>query len=182
MSAYDIKRWDAVTGNNIVKQPMIYIKPDETFLSFVRANKFAVMCEISGTGMNYDHKAGSSVLIPGIVSRSSVVPNCRPNYYAATSYYVVRLLAPWIGYPNKNLGQVKFFGMKEGMDTKLNNRDDIPKVRRIPRPSNTQSPRSTATSSNTNSSPDRGKIVLIVLCIVLLVILVSWFLYRILKR
>ena len=119
MSAYKIKRWDAVTGNNVLKRPMIYIKPDETFLSFARANKFAVLCEISGTGMNYDHKPGSPVKIPGIVSRSAMVPNCRPNYYAETEYYVVTLLAPWIGYPHKSMGSVKFFGLEAGMPTQV---------------------------------------------------------------
>ena len=119
MSAYKIKRWDAVTGNNILKRPMIYIEPDETFLSFARANKFAVLCEISGTGMNYDHEPGSPVLIPGVVSRSAVVPNCRPNYYAETEYYVVVLLAPWIGYPSKSMGQVKFFGLEAGMPAQI---------------------------------------------------------------
>ena len=114
-----------------MKQPLIYIKPDEAFLSFVRANKFAVLCEISGTGMNYDHQPGSSVLIPGVVSRSSVVPNCRPNYYAATEYYVVRLLAPWIGYPNKNLGQVKFFGLEEGMPAQIPPKKDTKKQKKI---------------------------------------------------
>ena len=131
MSAYEIRRWDAVTSNNIVKQPLIYILPDEAFLSFVRANKFAVLCEISGTGMNYDHQPGSSVLIPGVVSRSSVVPNCRPNYYAATEYYVVRLLAPWIGYPNKSLGQVKFFGLEAGMPAQIPPKKDTKKKKKI---------------------------------------------------
>tara|TARA_B100001059_G_scaffold228649_1_gene260080 strand:- start:7844 stop:8353 length:510 start_codon:yes stop_codon:yes gene_type:complete len=119
MSAYKIKRWTAVTSDNILKRPMFYIEPDEAFLSFVRANKFAVLCEISGTGMDYDHKPGSSVLIPGIVNRSAVVPNSRPNYYAKTGYYTVTLLAPWIGYPSKNMGQVKFFGLEEGMPAQI---------------------------------------------------------------
>ena len=119
MSAYKIKRWDAVTGDNILKRPMIYIEPDETFLSFVRANDFAVYCEISDTGMNYDSKQGNQLMIPGAVNRSAVVPNCRPNYYAETEYYVITLMAPWIGYPSKNMGQVKFFGTKAGMPTQI---------------------------------------------------------------
>lgn len=149
MSAYKIRRWDAVTSDNIMKQPLIYIKPDDAFLSFVRANKFAVLCEISGTGMNYDHQPGSSVLIPGVVSRSSVVPNCRPNYYAATEYYVVRLLAPWIGYPNNSLGQVKFFGLEQGMPVQLPPKKDTNKEKKkmSPAPKNLVN----------DAAPEKGK-------------------------
>jgi hypothetical protein len=70
------------------------------------------MCEISGTGMGYD----TTVKIPGVVNRSSDVPNCRPNYYKKTGQYVVTLDCPWVGYPPKNNGIVKFFGLKEKMD------------------------------------------------------------------
>lgn len=151
MSAYKIERWDAVTGNNILKRPMIYIKPDETFLSFARANKFAVLCEISSTGMDYDHNPGSQVLIPGVVSRSAVVPNCRPNYYAETEYYVITLLAPWIGYPSKNMGQVKFFGLEAGMPAQIPPKKKKPvKPRRSApsRPSKTEAPKDGMSKKN----------------------------------
>ncbi len=119
MSAYEIKRWDAVTDDNILKRPMIYIEPDDAFLQFARANKFAVLCEISGTGMNYDHTPGSQVKIPGVVNTSAIVPNCRPNYYSQNKYYVITLLAPWIGYPHKSMGTVKFFGLEAGLPKQL---------------------------------------------------------------
>jgi hypothetical protein len=125
MSAYEIKRWDAVTGNNIRKFPMIYVEPDDSFLSFARANDFAVMCEISGTGMScYDSDPHNPAKIPGVVSRSSVTPNCRPNFYDKTEYYVVTLLTPWMGYPSKSRGNVKFFGMKQGMLTEIPQQKD----------------------------------------------------------
>ena len=182
MQAYKIERWDAVTGNNIMKQPMIYIKPDDAFLTFVRANKFAVLCEISGTGMNYDHQPGSSILIPGVVSRSAIVPNCRPNYYAATEYYVVRLLAPWIGYPNKNLGHVKFYGLEEGMPAQIpdpgkkkKNNKILPKI--LPKNRHTSS-----TADNTNDSNNTGKIILIVLGVLALLLILVVGVYHIIKR
>jgi len=112
MSEYDIEKWGVVTNDNVRKTPIIYVKPDKTFLEFARANEFSVMCEISGTGMGYD----TTVKIPGVVNRSSDVPNCRPNYYKKTGQYVVTLDCPWIGYPPKNNGVVKFFGLKEKMD------------------------------------------------------------------
>ena len=107
---YKIERWDVITTNNIDKIPMIYIKPDEKFLQFVRDNKFAVLCTIQGTGTKYDSCPSK---IPGLVSRSSEIPNCRANYYDKTGYYVITLLAPWFGYPSKDLGVVTFFGMEE---------------------------------------------------------------------
>ena len=112
MSEYDIEKWGVVTNDNVRKTPIIYVKPDKTFLEFARANEFSVMCEISGTGMGYD----TTVKIPGVVNRSSDVPNCRPNYYKKTGQYVVTLDCPWVGYPPKNNGIVKFFGLKEKMD------------------------------------------------------------------
>jgi len=112
MSQYKIERWDAVMfGNSISKVPMIYIKPDVEFLEFVRENNFAVICEIQGTDMMYDGK-----LIPGVVDKSCFVPNCRPNYYEKTGYYVITLVANWDGYPHPDkLGTAIFKGLKGKM-------------------------------------------------------------------
>jgi len=167
MSAYKIQRWDAVTANNVLKRPMIYVKPDTAFLSFVRANQFAVLCQISGTGMDYDHIPGSSVKIPGIVSKSSVVPNCRPNYYAATEYYVITLLAPWIGYPSKNLGEVKFFGLKEGIRTQLPAKKEKPSNPQLQKPLQLFTPKSKSGSSSKNK---KSIIIGIIATVVLLAI------------
>jgi hypothetical protein len=171
MSAYTIKRWNAVTENNILKRPMIYIEPDPTFLTFVRANNFAVLCEISGTGMNYD-----SVQIPGVVSRSSLVPNCRPNFFEATGYYTVTLLAPWIGYP-KNLGQVKFFGLEAGMPAQISApKKDVKKskvVEKIPVKTKT---------SNKEEEMSKKKKIIIGTSIGVLLIIAIVVLYLIFKR
>ena len=95
MSEYKIERWDVVMFNNsLTKVPMIYIKPDLTFLEFARNNNFAVACEISGTETVYDGK-----IIPGVVDKSYNVPNCRPNFYEKTGFYVITLWANWYGYP-----------------------------------------------------------------------------------
>ena len=118
-AAYKIERWDAVMfGNYLRKIPMIYIKPDETFLEFARNNNFSVLCEISDTGMNYDTKSGNK--IPGIINQSGSIPNCRPNFFEKTGLYVISLLSPWIGYPSKNsLGTVKFFGLDKGIKKQI---------------------------------------------------------------
>lgn len=114
MSNYRIHRWDVVmSGSSNVQAPMIYLEPDTTFLQFVRENNFAVVCTISGTGTVYDGKQ-----IPGVVSQSADVPSCRPNFYAKTGLYVVRLWANWYGYPHPDkLGMVAFSGLKGGTNT-----------------------------------------------------------------
>ena len=109
MSNYSIMRWDAVisstNSNNYV--PMIYIKPDKDFLQLIKRNKNVIKADISGTNMIYDLKP-----IAGIVSPSSLTPNCRPNYFDKTGYYVVTLVSNWYGYPDPQyLGNVKFSGL-----------------------------------------------------------------------
>jgi len=108
MSKYEIKRWDVVMfDNSITKVPMIYVKPDLTFLEFIKSNNYAVMCEIEGTGTVYDGKK-----IPGVVDKSCFVPNCRPNFFDKTGYYVITLHASWYGYPEPHkLGLVSFAGI-----------------------------------------------------------------------
>lgn len=114
MSLYKINRWDVVMfGNSTTKVPMIYIKPDLTFLEFARENNFALMCEINGTDTIYDGKK-----IPGVVDKSCHVPNCRPNFCDKTGFYVISLWADWHGYPNVGKeGTVRFSGMKAPEDT-----------------------------------------------------------------
>lgn len=114
MSLYKIERWDVVMFKNSSSQvPLIYIKPDLTFLEFAQANNFAVMCEISDSGTEYDGK-----LIPGVVDKSCNIPNCRPNFFDKTGYYVITLNANWYGYPAPNkLGNVKFSGFKQVNNT-----------------------------------------------------------------
>lgn len=110
MSEYKIERWDAVIfgENSTRKVPVIYFKPDEAFLEFAKNHNWTVMAEINGTGLMYDGKQ-----IPGTVDQSSRIPNCRPNYFARTGYYVVSLESFWYGYPEPDkLGTVKFYGMK----------------------------------------------------------------------
>lgn len=117
MSNYEIKRWDGVLVND-QKVPMIYIKPDLTFVDFVRSNNYRIVCEINDTGTKYDGKK-----VYGNVSKSSTSPNCRPNFYNKTGLYVVTLISNWYGYPpdlNK-LGNARFFGINSSLDNKEKN-------------------------------------------------------------
>jgi hypothetical protein len=116
MSSYKIHRWDAViSGNSIHQRPMIYIKPDISFMEFIEENDFKVICEIEGTNMPYDnHK------ILGFVDKSCRVPNCRPNFFAQTNYYVVTLTSDWHGYPTEeNMGVVKFYALSKGVSNTI---------------------------------------------------------------
>lgn len=110
MSSYKIHRWDAVlSGNSNDKRPMIYIKPDTSFVEFAKKNNFKIVCQISGTNLPYD-----GVKIVGMVNRSCDSPSCRPNFYNQTGYYVVTLLSDWYGYPTETkMGEVKFYGLPE---------------------------------------------------------------------
>jgi hypothetical protein len=108
MTEYAIKRWDAVmVGKSITKFPVIYVEPDTEFIEFIRSNNYAVICEINGTDTIYDGKK-----IPGVVDKSSNIPNCRPNYFEKTGYYVITLYGTWNGYPTPDkLGTVVFKGL-----------------------------------------------------------------------
>ena len=99
MSSYEIHRWDAITSNNMVKYPLIYIKPDDT--TNVTTN---VVCKISGTNMEYDER-----MINARVSKIASIHSCSPNYSIASHYYTITLIVPWIGYPSSN-GSVEIVG------------------------------------------------------------------------
>lgn len=97
----EIVRWDPVSFNNIIKNPMIYVKPTETFLTAARDSKFLLRCMVTGSGSMYDN-----VDVIGVVRQSSIMPNCRPNFFQTTGLYTITLLGPWGGYP-PNMGHVK---------------------------------------------------------------------------
>ena len=115
MTEYKIERWDGVMyGNNLTPQPMIYIKPDLSFLEFVKANDYKVKVIIKETGI----KLYDNFLIEGIVQTSASTPSCIPNYFNETGYYVITLLNPWMGYPNKdNLGTCTIYGENDKIIT-----------------------------------------------------------------
>ena len=93
----------------IIKTPMIYINPDPAFMTFVRANNFKVYVNIKGTGMKYD-----TSIIPGVVNQSSIIPNCRPNFFNKNGYYIITLDCGWYGYPDPDrLGYVSIQGFTE---------------------------------------------------------------------
>lgn len=112
MTSYQIQRWDAITQDNVIIKPIIYIKPDVPFLEFVKVNNYAVICEISGTGTIYDGRK-----IAGIVDKSCFIPNCRPNFCEKTGLYIITLAADWYGYPDASTpGTVKIYGLVKPND------------------------------------------------------------------
>jgi hypothetical protein len=106
MAEYQIKRWDVVLVND-QRVPMIYIKPDLDLVEFLRKNNFKVIVKIKNTDTVYDNKD-----IQAVVNLSANVPNCRPNFYDQTGYYVAILNSSWNGYPNPDkLGSASFYGV-----------------------------------------------------------------------
>lgn len=99
MWTYSVARWDAVlpTKDGEVTYPMIYVVPDQDFIKYAELNQNALPITISGTDSEYD---GHSTI--GIIHNSGFYPNYRPNFYNTTKYYVIVLMAPWLGYPPKN--------------------------------------------------------------------------------
>jgi hypothetical protein len=151
-------------GNNNAKVPMIYVKPDTTFLDFIRKNNYAVVCEIEGTGTIYDGKQ-----IPGVVDKSSYVPNCRPNFFEKTGLYVVTLYSNWYGYPNVGMnGEVKFLGLKAADPPR--NSEKV-KNNPVPRPASTASPTGFKASQ-----------IYLISAVVLSIILILFMLYRLIKN
>ena len=125
-SSYPIKRWDVVMfGSSITKVPVIFVKPDDLFLAFAHKNDYAVLATISGTNTIYDGKT-----IPGIVDKSSKVPNCKPNFFKKYGLYVVSLHAGWHGYPSPDkLGSVTFSGLKSVTENDIKEvRDILPDI------------------------------------------------------
>lgn len=110
MNKYKICRWDPISmGNNLAPVPMIYIKPDQALLEFAKKNNNALLIKISGTNTIYDGKE-----MVGVFTRSSQVPNCRPNFFEQTGTYVIVLEAGWYTYPSPaSLGDAEIFGLKQ---------------------------------------------------------------------
>ena len=107
MSKYTILRWDAILAQNgLNKIPMMYIKPDISFLEFIKNNEYTVKVQVDDTRSIYDGK-----LIDGKVSKAAFLP----NFFSLTDLYVVTLGCEWFGYPDF-LGNVQFYGLK-GIDS-----------------------------------------------------------------
>ena len=108
MTKYLIKRWDVVQFNGSIRRyPVVYIEPDDTFMSFIEANNNAVMVEISNTGKMYDCEQ-----IPGVAYKSCNIPNYRPNFYNKTGWWCIVLTSQWRGYPTpENMGTLQLFGL-----------------------------------------------------------------------
>ena len=96
---YKIVRWDSIEQNNKIV-PMIYFKPCLKILNIMKLNNNKIQIKISDTQI-YDG------IYNGVINKSDVVPNCRPNFFDATNLYVIILNTNFIRYPN--LGQFGSF-------------------------------------------------------------------------
>lgn len=112
-NTYKIYRWDPMISEKNIIHPMIYIKADDTLLTFAKDNNNAVLVKIKGTNTIYDGKE-----IVGMFASSRDYPNCRPVFFNATKYYVISLLCDWHIYPKAPdfLGFCEIYGLKGGVD------------------------------------------------------------------
>ena len=107
MSEFNIQRWGSwLSGTDNTPLPIIYIKPDLEFLSFAKNNAYNVEVTIQGTDSIYDDKK-----VRGVVSTSGTIPNCRPNFFSETGWYVIVLDAPFIMDPKMKNGKAIISGM-----------------------------------------------------------------------
>lgn len=111
--SYKIKRWDAISYNNLVKYAAIYIVPDLKLQTFAKLNNYVVPFTVTGTNSSYDN-----LVFFGHIDTSAYTPDCRPNFFNATKLWVVTLsgkdknISTWNGYPPVE-GLAMALGMKE---------------------------------------------------------------------
>ena len=124
---FKIKRWDAIIyASDMTPRPAIYVVPDIEFLNMAQENNYKVRVSVSKTNSKYDG------IIEGTIYTSSNVPNCRPNYFAATGEYVIILDGSWLGYPENeghcvllNRYKERFEDTDRSVKPKVSKIDDI---------------------------------------------------------
>ena len=89
---YKILRWDSIEQNNQIV-PMIYFQPCLKIVNIMKLNNNKVSIQITGTAM-YDG------IYNGVANKSSILPNCRPNFFEATNLHVIILNTIFLKYPD----------------------------------------------------------------------------------
>lgn len=131
-TSYEINRWSGVIyGNNQNPLPIIYIKPDANFNTYIKDNNYRIKVRIMDTGEAcYDNR-----IMEGTVNSSANSPNCRPNFFSKTGLYTITLQSLWSGYPSK-MGKIYLEDLpnmnEEGFENnKYNNTHILKNVRDI---------------------------------------------------
>lgn len=97
-----IYRWDSVQDISLPK-PFFYFNPTPEELEVFRKNNYILPVKVKNTGCLYDN-----TFTWGILKPSSLIPNCRPNFFNKTGYYTITLRTLWAGYPD-NLGEYEIY-------------------------------------------------------------------------
>lgn len=96
---YKIIRWDPILNTNNITPtpiPVISIKPDKNFLSFINENKNVLLIKCHNTESQYEN-----LLIHGFVDINNyLTPNTLP----------ILLNSPWYGYPDLN-GEIEIVSL-----------------------------------------------------------------------
>lgn len=168
---YPIERWDvALFKNSITKVPIIYIKPDDLFITFADKNNYIVNATITNTNTIYDGKT-----LIGVVDKSSRIPNDKPNFFKKYGWYVISLWADWHGYPHPStLGNVTFSGLNAVTE------DDIKKVSELLDDSvpKTMTPRKLSNMATTNTSNKKHSFIISIIIISIILLLLFVYIYK----
>ena len=109
---YKILRWDSIEQNNQIV-PMIYFQPCLKIVNIMKLNNNKVSIQITGTAM-YDG------IYNGVANKSSILPNCRPNFFEATNLHVIILNTIFLKYPDLDkMGTFEIFKILINLQTLL---------------------------------------------------------------
>lgn len=90
-----IVKWDVIQDScSDILKPMLYFVPTPEDITFINDNDNKVMINVT----DCDEFGGPYW---GTVGKSSNVPNCRPNFFDVTQYYVITLDSYFTNYPKK---------------------------------------------------------------------------------
>ena len=140
---YQILRWDSIEQNNKIV-PMIYFKPCLKFMNIMKLNDNKILLKISGTEMyNGIHT--------GVANKSSIVPNCRPNFFDATNLYVIILNIDFYQYPN--LDKMGYFEISNFDNKPIPKPTGKPTGKPIGKPTNSNGPSKSGIANTRPSLP-----------------------------
>jgi hypothetical protein len=120
---YEIHRWDPIifenNGMNPIPKPIIYIKPTPEVIQLAKDNS-----NILSVKLHVERSLYHQIEVEAVFSKSSDIPNSRPNFFDKTELYVLVLKTPWNGYPEIS-GKCEIFGIPTTSEETIQSRKPI---------------------------------------------------------
>lgn len=111
MPKYEIQSWNSVIPKgSTFPLPMIYIKPDSSFIDYAKKNNWQVLVKITDSDSPYEGNEFYAT-----IDSSGYFPNFRPYFYNDKGYFTVTLLSQWRGYPKEKNGNAIIRGLEDVM-------------------------------------------------------------------